>query len=985
MFSNLIDAPYISLPIGNATPALILCLIYFFVLFGFYLYGEITNTLHFHRIHYTLCSRGRTNSIWMSSITYVILAIACIPASSFLTADNLLLKISKTYLQYEPLIFLGVFLFLCSACINTGNKDRHIIAANRILRYIIPISVFTGLLDGQLDFSLWQNKLVILGSVVLHHLLMIIEIKTNSPNENLSDKPFFLSHSPINDVDLLFPKHRAQAEQIANIICNSSSEPFSICLSGKWGVGKTSVMNGVIKLLEEKSNNTYDFIQINALELDNKQTMFNYLMTQMKDCLWNRGVYVGVDSEYRDFLASAAGTITTGAIGAFLQKIVTRGEKDYRTQKKKLERVLERAYPSGKLIVIIDDIERCNRTLAREALFLIKEIATMKNCVSVFVTDYDMLNQLVDAETEPESKETHGPSNSFLDKFFNFRITLHEETPASMLSYYDHCIPKDNAAFQSIYQLVGMSPSTWYQNVINYLESRITPLQTDVKQFCQDCDESNLLHRLKGCHAIFVERMQIPRNIVRFYNSLFENTLRCHRDLFPPNLDSEELSKVQKYIRDRNLGQVLLLLSFIEVCLPSQSEQLKEAGTAYIDFPLYGQATEVSIEKQLILELTNGMLFGEKNDYKKVSNYIKQEIFRFVDAFFNPSFNLSHIINNFTSQEEEWITAIDTENTIEIELHWKEMMTMVLQKNPYKDQGVDNTWRIKKFSFLLRFAERQVATGTWNTDLVYSIFSNTTRNFDFFTIGTGLMQSFWEILGNSRVFTRPSKKICDDVYAFSTRYTYKRIGSLYRLAHYLIPHQDDYRIEKLQEILLNSTQSLGENIFIFEKRLTACIPNLPFLHADWYENAKEITSHIYNCLIDYELLKYPDMHEEVEQMMDSVEELHCFESFLDWCKTDSQVQPSFALTDLSSQNMDLTIQYIEEVIMKSQDFQYGTTEKIFSDFFQNLSQSNISLTPTQVARLHNLVSLYVTQTANSSHPYRRVLVELTQKATYARN
>jgi len=63
-------------------------------------------------------------------------------------------------------------------------------------------------------------------------------------------------------IAILFPSHKKQAEDIVNIISSSSSEPFSICLSGEWGSGKTSVINGVVALLQEKEGNPYDIIPL---------------------------------------------------------------------------------------------------------------------------------------------------------------------------------------------------------------------------------------------------------------------------------------------------------------------------------------------------------------------------------------------------------------------------------------------------------------------------------------------------------------------------------------------------------------------------------------------------------------------------------------------------------------------------------------------------------------------------------------------------
>lgn len=105
---------------------------------------------------------------------------------------------------------------------------------------------------------------------------------------------------------------------------------------------------------------------------------------------------------------------------------------------------MERTYKNGKLIVIVDDIERCDRNTAREYLFLIKEVATMKGCISVFVTDYDMLNKVVSTEAVAKS------ANDFLNKFFNYRIDLRDEAPEDIFSFYDGFFCERDPSFESI-------------------------------------------------------------------------------------------------------------------------------------------------------------------------------------------------------------------------------------------------------------------------------------------------------------------------------------------------------------------------------------------------------------------------------------------------------------------------------------------------------------------------------------------------------
>lgn len=351
-----IDAPYFDLPWGMATPALILSVIYCFILLAFFLWGKKRNTLQFTFVRLCDYSKGKKNRYIISVIGYLLLIPVCLVFSSFLNEKSMIRNVAVTYLEYEPIVFLAVVLFLCSTAFNTTNQDRHIIAANRLFQVSVVISIGTGLLSGQIDYSMWQNRMVICAAGIIYCVLPLVEVKTNISPETKAKQLTAISYTPAEAFDQLFPQHKSQAEYISRIIEAASSDPLSICLSGKWGSGKTSVINGVIDKLSAKEQSDYVFIRINALEIDSKTALLNYLFAQIKMLLREKGVYVGIDSEYKEFVASTAGQVTTSAIGTMLQKKLLRGNDDYRQQKKNLEDVLERAFRNGKIVVVVDDM-----------------------------------------------------------------------------------------------------------------------------------------------------------------------------------------------------------------------------------------------------------------------------------------------------------------------------------------------------------------------------------------------------------------------------------------------------------------------------------------------------------------------------------------------------------------------------------------------------------------------------------------------------
>lgn len=984
MMSSVIDAPYINFQFGKVTPALVLCVLYFCTLAIFGICGKVNQTITFRRIKLKNCSKGKRNYIWFSLCGYILLVFVCIALPPFLTAENAIVKVSRVYLQYEPLIVLCALLFLCSTIFNTANKNRHIMASNGIFRYVILFSVGAGIFSRQINLALWENHLVIIVAGILYLFLVLIEVEAMVPEKNGATRYDLISYNPVEDFGQLFPNHKAQAEQIADIIANSSPDPFSICVSGKWGTGKTSIINGAVDLLKKKASDSYMFIRINALELDCKESMFRYLMTQIKYSLREKGVYVGIDSEYKDFIASSAGTITTEAIGTFLQKKLFRCEEDYREQKKNLSEILERAFADGKLVVIVDDIERCDEAVAREYIFLIKEIATMKNCVSVFVTDYSLLEQLFKTETDSLFADTSAPSNSFLDKFFNYKIDLIDEDPENILNLYDQSFSENDESFWSIYQIVGMSPSTWYYNVKQGLDTEIDELTERFQRVYLDKDNMKLcedkINRLKECRALLIERMQVPRNIVTLYNSFRKNACYCYRGLFSSSSSYQEQEDVKKYIRTRNVGQILLFLSFVNACMPNEMYQLTKKGTVYIHPDWTAGSETISIEKRLLLNIVDGTLFDKYVGNREPNGYLKQEIYRFIDAFLNPTYELIQLCRPFTTQEEEWISAIDKNDIEIIKANWHEMMLMVLHKVSLEQPAETNKWRNNYFSALMKFAERQVEMGEWESDIVFSLFERSVRADTYFATGTGLMCIFWEHINTSKVFKSPSKEEFNNLLTFSNHYAYKRIGAIYRLSHYLIKQQDYSKVEHLQERMLDSTQSLENNLALFVAQLSECIPDLSLPNKGWYEDYQALSNYINKMLECLGLLIYPDVKDESVQMIDAANELHCLERLIEWCGSGNTAKRLEFSTSTIHQNLENSLQYFETVFENPTAYRDRDTNREFADFFTTLQETKeLVVTREEIARLHTLITRFITESGYSSLPYRKTLVGLSEK------
>lgn len=176
MLSKYIQAPYIETLFGLATPALIISVAYLLVQYCYLVFAEKKGVLKIGIVNLRVLMQGDRNKIIISFIGYIVFILSCIHLPEFLGEGNILLGISETYLKFETLVYLLLFAFLCTAFLNNTNRETHINASNRIFHYLIWISLGTGILSGQLDYTYWKNVIVILCAWIINGLLLVINI-----------------------------------------------------------------------------------------------------------------------------------------------------------------------------------------------------------------------------------------------------------------------------------------------------------------------------------------------------------------------------------------------------------------------------------------------------------------------------------------------------------------------------------------------------------------------------------------------------------------------------------------------------------------------------------------------------------------------------------------------------------------------------------------------------------------------------------------
>lgn len=204
-------------------------------------------------------------------------------------------------------------------------------------------------------------------------------------------------------------------------------------LFGKWGTGKTSIINmteNEINQLAESSENKPVIVRFDPWNYSDKDNLISIFFKCLKNSIdlqedvEFKNKIGGFLREYADaFDALALIPMIGSGLAAVLKTICkVNGEKlievpDLRIAKEKLESKLVEA--NKKIIIIIDDIDRLTNSQIRDIFQLVKQVADFPNVIYVLLMDRDIVRSAL--------KEVHNISgDEYLEKIIQipFEIPL---------------------------------------------------------------------------------------------------------------------------------------------------------------------------------------------------------------------------------------------------------------------------------------------------------------------------------------------------------------------------------------------------------------------------------------------------------------------------------------------------------------------------------------------------------------------------------
>lgn len=293
-------------------------------------------------------------------------------------------------------------------------------------------------------------------------------------------------------------------KSIANTIKSvPKNESFTIGLHGKWGSGKTSVINLLVNELNSLHKNQMDDLIVLRFEpwnyIDDSQLLDQFFASLTNALSINKGSKVleaiGAALESYGNAASLLSYVAgIGPIGEILN-VATKGTGKLfrkRAEKRDLQKLKNKVCEKlkeydGKIIVIIDDIDRLTNDQIRMIFQLVASIANFPNIIYLLVFDRDIVRHALD----------NLQYDDYLEKIIQFSIALPQTSQNQIQSIL----------FESLDRLIDSELNNtfdkdhWRDVYISCIEPRIQSIR-DVKRFTNTL---SMLHSELGAEIDFAD------------------------------------------------------------------------------------------------------------------------------------------------------------------------------------------------------------------------------------------------------------------------------------------------------------------------------------------------------------------------------------------------------------------------------------------------------------------------------------------------
>lgn len=247
--------------------------------------------------------------------------------------------------------------------------------------------------------------------------------------------------------------------------------PLSIAIHGEWGTGKTSIMQTLQNTINNKKVDTI-FFEAWKYEYSNPALA---LVTTISE------KYASAEGDAKAIITAAAYILADKFLGVDIQKaieIIRGGKTQADTLSVTLEKLIAKKLENKKLIIIIDDLDRCDVENTLQLLALMKLFLGIKNCICIAAVDFKRLEQawIHKYGTDRASPNT---GSQYLDKIFQIRIGISQPTTKMMREYLQTLTTDIPEELLDLFSRLGPTNPRSVKKMLNLISYRRSLLNSD--------------------------------------------------------------------------------------------------------------------------------------------------------------------------------------------------------------------------------------------------------------------------------------------------------------------------------------------------------------------------------------------------------------------------------------------------------------------------------------------------------------------------
>lgn len=330
----------------------------------------------------------------------------------------------------------------------------------------------------------------------------------------INDKPIKDSRDDILGFDVF-------ANNIVNMLnIIPKDESFNFALCGKWGSGKTSIMNLAVENIEE--NNLFNVVHFNPWNVIKKENLITEFFELLKKTIYVETLNKKILTQFSKYYTVLVDSIPDES---FFQKFIKNFTSRFvdstdtiKVRKEKIINFLKNEYCGKPILFVIDDLDRLTNEEICEVLKLIREIADFPNVIYFVLFEREQVVNAIEKELNINS------GDEYLKKFFQIEWMVPVLEKEKIKSYLLRLLQENNLCYEKI-----NSEMLDYYDII---------FEKCICEFVKNIRDIKLLYNS------FYSRFSLLHKWVNFVDLL---AITCF-ELYKPNLYNFIMEKKQSLI-----------------------------------------------------------------------------------------------------------------------------------------------------------------------------------------------------------------------------------------------------------------------------------------------------------------------------------------------------------------------------------------------------------------------------------------------------